>query len=413
MIFSDKDYKNMYLPFVWHGFFLALTMAMIELNTVLPSLISELTKNTVIFGGIYSIMLGAPLIFNLIFSSFQQRFEYKKKFLLIGIYARSLSFLGMAIFTYFFAKDFPVLTLISFYILIFLFSISGGFAGIAYSDIIGRLLPSEKRGGLYAARQFFGGIASVIGGILIVWIFKKGNFQFPANYSLGLLIGSIGLITGAIGFWMIKEPRLEKVFEKKAVKKIGILKNVFNTLKKDKTFLRYIIVENMSSFSLMILPFYIVFVKNQFTDYKNYLGFFVIAQVSGSILSNFLWAFISKKLGSKITVKICILTGGLIPVLVMLITPLGIVWFLIIFLLIGVISSGRNIGFEPYLLDIAPDDKRTMYLGIRGSLNIFVVLLPLAGGFFISMFGYYITFIIVSVVMFAAFFLVRNENIKK
>ena len=37
-------------PFLWHGAFLALTMAMIEPNTVLPALLSELTDSTVVFG---------------------------------------------------------------------------------------------------------------------------------------------------------------------------------------------------------------------------------------------------------------------------------------------------------------------------------------------------------------------------
>lgn len=151
---NNKDIKNIYVPFIWHGFFLALTMAMIELNTVLPALISNLTSNTIAFGGIYSIMLGAPLVFNLIFSGYLQSFPLKRKFLLLGIYMRSFSFIGMAVVTLIFAKSNPLVALVSLYFLIFLFSISGGFASIAYSDIVGKLLPSEKRGGLYAAKQF-------------------------------------------------------------------------------------------------------------------------------------------------------------------------------------------------------------------------------------------------------------------
>jgi hypothetical protein len=56
-LWQDKEYRHVYFPFVWHGFFLALTMAMIELNTVLPNLIAGLTKSSIAFGGLYSIML--------------------------------------------------------------------------------------------------------------------------------------------------------------------------------------------------------------------------------------------------------------------------------------------------------------------------------------------------------------------
>jgi len=112
-------------PFLWHGAFLALTMAMIEPNTVLPALLSELTDSTVVFGFAYSILLGAPLVFSLWFSRWQQRFARKKKFLLMGISVRTASFVGLAAVTLFSATLGSVLTVILFLVLVFLFSVSG------------------------------------------------------------------------------------------------------------------------------------------------------------------------------------------------------------------------------------------------------------------------------------------------
>ena len=404
---NNKDFKNIYIPFIWHGFFLALTMSMIEMNTVLPSLISNLTSNTVAFGGMYSIMLGAPLVFNLIFSEYLQRFPLKRKFLLIGIYMRSVSFLGMAAVTLIFAKSNPQVALVSLYFMTFLFSISGGFASIAYSDIVGKLLPSEKRGGLYAARQFFSGIAALLGGFFIAWVFKPGNLVFPMNYAIGFIIGAIGLMIGGMGFWGLKEPPSE-IKKEDLVIKNNFVRNMVAILKADRPFLKFILIENITSFSLMILPFYMVFIKNSFSNYMDYLGVFVIAQVVGGITSNFLWAFVSRKFGSKSVVKLCVFMGSMIPVIALLINPLGPIWYILVFLLLGFITSGRNIGFEPYLLDIAPNEKRTIYLGIRGSLNLLVVLLPLAGGIFINILGYYMTFGLVSLIMFLVFLSIKK-----
>lgn len=410
-IWKDKEYRNIYIPFIWHGFFLALTMAMIELNTVLPNLITGLTKSSIAFGGLYSIMLGAPLVFNLLFSHYLRRFELKKKFLLFGIYLRSFSFLGMAVVTFLFAKSNPTITLISFYFLILLFSLSGGFAGIAYADIIGKLLPSERRPGLYASRQIFSGIASLIGGVLIARIFTPGSFNYPMNYVLSMMIGCLGLIIGAFGFWMIKEPLSGNGNVDK--NRGGLLGDTVKILKEDRAFRKFIIIENITSFSLMILPFYMVFVKHTFENYRIYFGAYVIAQLSGNILSNFMWAAISRKLGTSTVLKICIMIGATIPVVAILLKPLGAMWYILVFLLVGVVTSGRNIGFEPYLLDIAPGDRRTMYLGIRGTLNIFVVLLPVAGGFFIDLLGYYVTFSAVSAIMLTAFILFQTGMVKE
>jgi MFS family permease len=81
--------------------------------------------------------------------------------------------------------------------------------------------------------------------------------------------------------------------------------------------------------------------------------------------------------------------------------------------LIGFIRSGRVIGFEPYLLDITPESKRTTYLGIRGTLNILTIVLPLIGGLFIELLGYTFTFYIVTIVMFLSLFLLRGKNVEK
>lgn len=111
----NKSLKKSYLIFIWHGFFLTLTMSMIDFNTVFPSLVATLIDSKIIFGLLYSIMLGAPRIFNIVFSHYMNAYEYRKKFLLIGIYLRAFSFLGMAAFTYYFGSSAPQIVVISFF----------------------------------------------------------------------------------------------------------------------------------------------------------------------------------------------------------------------------------------------------------------------------------------------------------
>jgi len=69
--------RAVYFAYIWHGFFLALTMSMLDLNTVFPALVSELTESKALFGLLYSIMLGAPLVFNLVFSHVLKTRPYK------------------------------------------------------------------------------------------------------------------------------------------------------------------------------------------------------------------------------------------------------------------------------------------------------------------------------------------------
>ncbi len=404
---SSKSTKT-YAIFIWHSFFLTLTMSMIDFNTVFPALISELVDSTILFGLLYSIMLGVPLIFNIIFSHFMNSFQYRKKFLLYGLYIRAFSFLGMAIFTYYYAKEQPLLVIGSFFIWVFIFSLSGGFAGISYSEIIGKLIKKGKRGKLFASKQFAASIAALLGGIIVKHIFAPGKFSFPNNYAIILFIGFLGLIIAGIAFWFINEPpsvinKNNKITLKDHFKKVPEI------FKKDKRFSQFIVVENLASFSRMILPFYIVYAQQNFNIDNSYVGKYLLYQIYGTILSNIIWGLISNKLGSKIVVRICILAGGLLPILALLISPLGPDYYVIIFFIIGFLISGRKVGFEPYLLDISPENKRTDYLGVRGSFNILVVLLPFLGGIFIDFLGFTLTFSIVSIFMTTAFIILGRQ----
>ena len=297
----------------------------------------------------------------------------------------------------------------SFFFWIFLFSISGGFAGIAYSDIIGKLVKKGERGKLFASRQFAMSIASFLGGMVVLNVFTFGKVEFPSNYTITLAIGFIGLLIASIAFWFIKEPSSIIKEENDQPFKL-LIKKVPSILKKDTNFTRFIIIENMSSFSLMILPFYMLYAKDIFTINETYVGRYLIFKTVGAILSNFLWGVVSSKWGSKMVVRICILIGSLVPILALMLSRFGPNYYAIVFLLVGFLFSGRAVGFESYLLDIAPPDNRVIYLGIRGTMNFLIVLLPIAGGFLITFMGYHLTFIIVTVIMFIAFILLGKKR---
>jgi MFS family permease len=399
--FINKD-KFKYYLFLWHASFLALTMSMIDFNTVFPALVNQLTERKIIFGLLYGILLGAPKIFNIIFSHFLNNKVYKKKYLVFGILVRAFSFLGMAIFTYSFGEKYPNIVILSFFIFIFTFSISGGFAGISYADIIGKLFTSRERGNLYSTKEFLSAIFAFIGGVLITKIFAFKSLVFPLNYSIILFVGFVGLIIASVGFLLIDEPA--SPIEKQNISLKVYIQQIPIILKKDPSFTKFIIIENLTSFSQMALPFYIVYANDVFVLSADFIGKFLLFQIAGKILSNIFWGYLFKRYNSKRVNELCILFGAFIPIIAILLSYTKPYYFSFLFFLIGFIISGRRIGFETYLLDIIPEKSRTMYLGIRGSLNIFVAIIPILGGIFIDSFGYNTTFIIVSAIMLTSFY---------
>ena len=401
--------RAVYFAYIWHGFFLALTMSMLDLNTVFPALVSELTESKALFGLLYSIMLGAPLVFNLVFSHVLKTRPYKKKYLLLGIYMRSAAFLGMALSTWLWGVSNPKLAMTTFFFWVFLFSISAGFAGIAYADVMGKVLAGAQRTRLYAVKQFFGSVAAFGGGFVIAGLFKPGALAFPNNYALSLGIGFIGLAVASIGFFGIREPMSPSPV-RQPQGFLAYVRQVPGIIKADKTFRRFILIENMASFSVMALPFYMLLAKERFPEAGSYLGPYLLVQVTGTVLSSFVWGRIAARAAARVIVRSCIFMGAAVPLIAILLIRTNPVLYGIVFFLIGFIISGRRIGLEPYLLDIAPEESRTEYLGIRGSLNILSVILPFAGGLLISRIGFEPTFVLVSAIMVLAGLLARNQE---
>jgi hypothetical protein len=149
--------QSVYAIFIWHSFFLALTLSMINFGTVLPALVDELTPSRTVFGLLYSILLAGPYLFNVVFGHFLSAFQYRKPFLILGIYIRAAAFLGMALFVWFFAKTAPGVVVASLFVWLALFALSGGLAGLVYADVIAKLVPAGERGTLYAVKQFISG----------------------------------------------------------------------------------------------------------------------------------------------------------------------------------------------------------------------------------------------------------------
>lgn len=71
--------------FYWHAFFLAVTTSFTEVNTVMPALILEAGGTEVAVGVLTAIMLGLPLITQLVFAGFLHTRERKKPYLLLQL----------------------------------------------------------------------------------------------------------------------------------------------------------------------------------------------------------------------------------------------------------------------------------------------------------------------------------------
>ncbi len=400
-----KEEKRNFVAFIWHAFWLALAQTFAERNTVLPGLIILVGGSQIEVGILTAITVGVPIVSQLAFAGFLSQKKYKKKFLLLGIYLRVGAFLG-TVWTLTKATSLtPALVIVFVFVWMFIYSVSGAFAGISYTDILGKSIKGETRKRFFVVRQFLSSIGVLISA-LIVREFLKG-FPYPNNYIYMFSAASVLLFIASMGFVVIKEKPTEKFREERGF--FQVLKFIPKLLREDTRFRNFIFLINFVQLPLTLIPFFVVLAKNNFELTKSSIGNFLLFQIFGMIVSNFLWHKVVKKYSFKGVIKSAIIIEIFLPLLALLAAKSSSIYFLGgIFFIAGTAMSAFKIAYEGMFLEITNETNRAMYQGIKGSLNITVAFFPLLSGVLINYIGFAPIFVGASVVAMLAFFIPKK-----
>jgi len=101
------------------------------------------------------------------------------------------------------------------------------------------------------------------------------------------------------------------------------------------------IAQLLTGFSLMVLPFYVVYAREELGAPPDAVGWFLLAQVVGGILLSPIWARVVDRSGSRLMLFFCAILSTLTPLLAILLSPLGWQAMLIVFFLSGATFNGR------------------------------------------------------------------------
>jgi len=400
-----ENEKRNFIAFNWHAFWLALAQTFADKNTVLPGLILLAGGTQFELGLLTSIMIGIPMVSQLLFASYLTQKPKKKYFLLLGIYLRVLAFLGVALTLYSIESTDPIFIIYAVFGWMFIFSISGAFAGVSYTDILGKSISPNTRKKFFVTRQFLNSIGILISALIVREILKE--IEYPNNYIYMFTAASVLLFIAAIGFLSLKE-RPSKV--SKIPKKITeVIKSIPSIMKSDSNLRNLVISVNLLSVSFTMIPFYISLVKSQTELNKVIIGNFLLFQIMGMILSNFIWIRYTKKKGFKGMFKMTAILYGILPIIAILfVYVFSVEYFGIVFFLISAAMSAYKISSESILIEISDENNRPLYSGIYGTLNLTMAIFPLIIGILISNFGFSLVFIISSLLTFSAIIFLKK-----
>lgn len=370
--------KNKYL-FYWHALFLALTSNFIDLNIVVPAVFITAGGSYFQLGILSAITIGGQRFTQLLFGSWLTGKILKKKFLLIGINLRimALGFLGGILLFSIHIPD--TMIIIAIFFLMTIFSFSGAFANIPYTDILGKSLKPDDRKKFMVKRQTIRSVGILISALLVRQFLIL--FKFPTNYSILFILAAMMLLIGSFAFWKLEEAPSKLINNPKNM--VQTLKALPHVLRNDNNLLNYLILSNIMGLSLAVIPFYIALAKNKIGLSAKQVGTFLLVQIIGMIFSNFLWQQLSKRRGYKSIIYTAI-TINTIP-------PLGALFFStyamvypFIFFISGFSRTAYEIIYGGVLLEITNDENRPFYTGLSGAGSLLMLIYPLISGILVS-----------------------------
>jgi len=408
MELNKQTSKRNFNSYLWHAVFASIAINFMDFDTVIPSMLLNAGGSAFQIGLLTSIMIGGAKISQLVTAPFLFSKNNKKPYLILGISIRFIMLFALSASFYYSANLDKNSIIYLIFIFISFFSFSEALASLPYTDILGKSIFQDRR------KRFFS-IKQVITSVLIfstAFIVKKilGKYGFPENYALLFLLAGTFLTIASIGFWRIKEVHVPNIFSDHSFKEF--LKLFKTELFSNKRLVYFLIIINTLGIGMAVLPFMVLFAKNNIGLESIQVGNLVILKTIGLVISGLLVFKYAKKLGYKTLLYIAIACGATIPIFGLLTKDLNLL-FPFVFLMGGIYITAFSVSRSGILLEISTNSNRILYAGIAGFGSILITIFPLLAGLVIENWGFTTFFIMISVTISSSLFFVSRLECKQ
>ncbi|MCX7941515.1 MAG: MFS transporter, partial [Dictyoglomaceae bacterium] len=314
-----------------------------------------------------------------------------------------LPYLFMAFISFFIVPYNPKLALYFSLLMLGIATFSMGFLGPPWMSLIEKVIHPARRGTYFAMGNGLGALMGVGGASLARYFLS--NYSFPKNFGYSFLCAGIALLFSFIFLALTREEPDED--KKDDVKFSEYIKGI-NIVLKDGNFRNYIINRVLGALAGAYTSFIVVFALKKFSIPDKIVADFTGILLVSQGISSFLFGPIGDRWGHKITLII----GRSLSILSLILLLFGNSAFFIyiVFMLIGLIYSSFMVGDLAITLDLAPKNKKELYIGVLNLLIApFSFLSPLIAGKISDLFGYETLFSISLLVgIFNLFFLIKK-----
>jgi MFS family permease len=369
-------------------FFFSVGFAFYDPMVVVPAFVNDFTGSTLLVG-LLSALRVLFITLPQIWAASVLEARPRMKPLLIGSSVMGrLPVLVLAAAVFFWAgsgtQTWLVMLILS--LSVILFFTSEGLNSVSWTALVGKVVPEAFRGRFFGLGQFLSSLGSLAAGYLVNRVLAQRAMALSTRWSVVFAFGFVSMMLSVVSMIFIREaPADATVEERTDVRKS--LSKMSQYLHEDRWLRRMILVQLVLVTGMATFAFFVVRARQLLPNAEAMVGTFLIMQSAGSGAAALVGGLLVDHVGSWAAIRAAAFAQVLAPVAAVLagfgVAPL--VFYLLVFFLIGFVHGASWWSFSAYLLAMAPEDRRPIYLATSGVLSSITVLSPLVVGALMTM----------------------------
>ena len=413
---NGADLRRNFWAFTSEMAFFQVGMTFASSSTILPSLFSRLTDSEIVIGVATGIISVSWMLPQLVAAAYTARVERKKRFTVRVALAFRPAILLVALVVRLWGESAPMAALVLVTLGMFAFYMFDAVAYMPWFDVLHNSLPTRRRGRMQGTGIVLGALGSLIGGVAIRHILSPNSrWGFAANYAILFVIAYVLLMCSIASLVLAREP--QAAHRKRKVVPVGqALRELPDALRGDPRFVKIVVLRIVNGMVMLAGTFYVLYGLRVLGFRQEDTGLFVSAQVAGALVSGLVQGVVQDRWGPVSHMRLNIVLSMAPPILALIAGPLaatspvaGRYLYILVFAALGLVINSMAWPYMNWIIEYAPDDRRTLYIGTINTAAAALVLAPAIGGLIVRLISYQAAF--AAALLIAAVALVFSRNV--
>lgn len=351
-------------------------LSFISATTILPLFLSKLTTAPLWFALLAVLSQASWHLPQLFTAGVTERLARKKPIVInVGLFTERLP-IWLLPLSALLAPEQPTLALLLFLFAYAWHGFGAGMIAPAWSDMIARIFPVDRRGWFFGFSSFVGTGLGAAGAIISGWMLVI--FPYPQNFAYTFLVAAIAITASWVALALTREP-VQPIPAHIRAKGDQSWQKINAIVRRDRNFRNFLSSRLLANLGRMGAGFLTVAAIQQWQVSDASVGLFTAALLIGQTAGNLAAGMIADRRGHKFTLELAqwagILTFGmawLAP------TP---EWYYVIFFMMGIVNGISIVSGVLIVMEFSPPEHRPTYIGIGNTVTgVGGAIAPLIGG---------------------------------